>query len=258
MAVITSAVIGTAVALNAQRENENAQQAAASSQRRANIEAAETLDRAGRESEAEILRANIEASVSSGLAAQEAADALTPFADSNAFKLAQESIISNLPVSGAIADSIRSASTDFIKSRPEFNLTSPVAAELDRQGDLAVSSASPAFDSSLQGAGQSDLAVIGDLSQIEQRGLQRLGDIAGSTGAQRASVLVGQTPELARLATGAQSARLLGDVAGQQFQSSAAGSLANLAGFTAQEIGSRSTDEFGFRSGQDPFDLNNF
>jgi len=252
MAAITSAVIATAVALKAQRDNKQAQQRAASSQRRANIEAAETLSNAGRKAEADILLANENAAITAGLAAQEAEQAMTPFADTQAFQRAQEDILSGLPVSGEIANSIKQASTDFIRSRPEFNLSGPVGREVERQGDLAVSSATPAFTDSMIGAGQQGLAATSDIAQIRQRGLQRLGDIAGSQAAQRSSVLIGQTPELAQLATGANEARLLGDVAGQQFQSSAAESLAGLAG---QVYGGRSqkVDEFGFRQGEDPF-----
>ena len=156
-----------------------------------------------------------------------------------------------LPISGEIANSIRQASTDFVRSRPEFNLSGPVGAELKRQADLSVSAATPAFTDAMLGAGQQGLAAMSDIAQIEQRGLQRLGDIAGSQAVQRAGVLVGQTPELAQLATGATEARLLGDVAGQQFQTSAAESLSGLAG---QLYGQRRrTDEFGFTKDQDPF-----
>jgi hypothetical protein len=259
MAVITTAVIATAVALKAQRDNRKAQQRAASAQRRANIESAAILEKAGRASEADILEANALAIESADLAAQEAQEALLPFADTQAFKQAQDQIMGGLPVSGAIADSIRQASTDFIRERPEFDLSGPVGSELERQGDLAVSSATPAFNSSLLGAGQQGLAASSDIAQINQRGFQRLGDIVGSQAAQRASVLVGQTPELARLATGASEARLLGDAAGQQFQASAAESLAGLAGTIsgAQRSGQGSgqTDEFGFKQGEDPFEV---
>lgn len=249
MAAITSAVVSTAVAIKAQRDQKKAQQSAAAAQRQANIESADILAKAGREAEADILRASGEAAVTAGLAAQEAEAALIPFADTEAFRRAQNDILGGLPISGEIANSIKQASTDFIRSRPEFNLSGPVGREVERQGDLAVSAATPAFSSSMIGAGQQGLAATSDIAQIRQRGLQRLGDIAGSQAAQRATVLVGQTPELARLATGASEARVLGDVAGQNFQANAAESLAGLAG---QIFGGRSrsaTDPSTFQGG---------
>ena len=95
---------------------------------------------------------------------------------------------------------------------------------------MSVGAATPQFRQALTAAGQQGLAGIADVSQIRQRGFQRLGDIAGSQAGQRASVLVGSTPQLADLAQGAGEARLLGDVAGQRFQASALEFVGKLGG----------------------------
>lgn len=242
-------VVGAVVGIKANRDAKKAQKRAAEGQKRAALESAKLLEEAGRKAEADIIRQNLLARESAEQAAIEGEEPISPFASLEAVQQAQDQIIGNLPISGALADSIRQASTEFIQSRPEFDLSGPVGAEVQRQGDLSVSAAQPQFDRSLFAAGQQGLAAAADVGQIRQRGLQRLGDIAGGEGAQRASVLVGQVPTLTRLATGAQEARLLGDVAGQQAQTQTAESLAGLAG---QLLPPR-VDEFGFKKGEDPF-----
>lgn len=230
MAAVTSAVVGTVAAVSSSRQQKKAQQSAANDQARAAIESAELLERAGREGEADILRTSAEAARTAAQAASEAEDPISQFADPTALIQAQEEIIGNLPVSGAIADSIRQSSLEFIQSRPEFSLEGPVGSEVERQADLAVGAATPQFRDALTAEGQKGLAGISDVSQIRQRGFERLGDIAGSQATQRASALVGATPQLANLAQSAGESRLLGDVAGQQFQTSAVESVAGLSG----------------------------
>lgn len=230
MAAVTAAVVGATVAVGSAVNQRNQAKKAARGQAQAAIESAELLEKAGRLGEADILRQNAKAAITAAEAVEAGVSPIEQFADPAAIQRAQEDIIGNLPVSGAIADSIRQASTEFIKSRPEFNLTAPVGAELERQAGLAVGAATPQFRQALTTAAQQGLAGITDVSQIRQRGFQRLGDIAGSQAAQRASGLVGSTPELANLAQGAGEARLLGDVAGQRFQASALESLSGLGG----------------------------
>jgi hypothetical protein len=230
MAAVTSAVVGTAVAVSSARKQRKAQESAARDQEQAARASAQLLERAGRQGEADIARQAAVAAKTSADAIAAGIEPIEMFADPESVLAAQEQIISNLPVSGAFADSIRSASEDFIRSRPEFNLTEPVGRELERQADLSVSAATPQFTQSLTSAAQQGLAGITDVSQIKQRGLERIGDIAGSQAAQRATALIGQAPQLAQLASGAQEARLLGDVAGQQARASQLESVARLGG----------------------------
>lgn len=257
MVTAAVAVVSTAVAVKGQRDAKKASQRAAEGQRQAAIESAALLDRAGRAGEADILRQSALAAGTSELGATEAAAQLEPFADLQAVQRAQEEFIGNLPVSGAIADSIRQASTDFIRTRPEmFDLSPVVSQEVDRQGDLSVSAASPQFRQNLLAAGQQGLAASSDVARIKSAGLQRLADLTGSTASQRAGVLVGATPQLAQLSASANEARLLSGVAGQRAQSQGVESLARLAGQFAPR--GRRTDEFGFKQGQDPFEAGNF
>ena len=230
MAAITTAVVGTAVAVSSANRQKKAQENAARQQQQAAIESAQLLEEAGRLGEADIAR-------QAALAAETAADAIVAgtapieiFADPQSVIAAQEQIISNLPVSGPVADKIRAGSIDFIKSRPEFDVSGPLVGELERQADLSVSAATPNVTQALTGAAQQGLAGITDVSQIKQRGAQRLGQIAGSQAAQRATALIGQAPQLAQLASGAREARLLGDVAGQQARASQLESIARLGG----------------------------
>ena len=259
MAAITAAVVSTAVAVNSANRQKKAQESAARQQSQAAIQSAELLEEAGRLGEADIAR-------QAALASETAADAIAAgtkpiemFADPEAVMAAQEQIISNLPVSGPVADKIRAGSIDFIKSRPEFNLSGPLVGELERQADLSVSAATPQVSQALMGATQQGLAGITDVSRIRQRGLQRLGDIAASKEVQRAGALVGQAPQLAQLVGGAQEARLLGDVAGQQAGTSQIESVARLGGrLFDPKAGLLGKDEFGFSQGEDPFDTRKF
>jgi hypothetical protein len=197
----------------------------------ANIQSAKILEEAGRKAEADILREQAKAVETVGLGAAEAESRISPFAGQEAFNMAREQILKGLPVSGPIIDSIRNASTQFVASRPEiFQLSAPVKSEVERQAGITASGELPAFRSALTTAGQQEIATAGDIAGIRQRGLESLGDIAAATGAQRASVLVGQTPQLATLSAGAQEARLLGDVAGQQADVQLAENLAGIAG----------------------------
>lgn len=258
MVTAAVAVVSTAVAVKGQRDAKKAQQNAANQQRAGALESARLLDAAGQAGEADIIRQNLLAREASNQAAEGAAEPLAPFADLTAYKQAIDDVVGGLPVGGAIADSIRNASIDFIRNRPEFDLSGAVGREVDRQGDIAVSGATPVFTDSLMSAGQQGLAASSDIAQIKQRGLNRLGDIAGAEGSARANIVIGQGPQLTQLASGAQEARLLGDVAGQQFRTNATESVAGLAGqLFAPNVGllrqQPKKDEFGFTQGEDPF-----
>lgn len=252
MGTLAVAVIGTAATIKSQRDQKKAQQNAAREQARANIESANQLARAGRLAEADILRANAEAAETAAMAAIEAEQPLLPFAESMSFQRAQDEILSGLPIDDAISSSIRQASTDFVRSRPEFNLSGPVGEAIETEADIIASGAQPSFTSGRLGMGQQGLAALADVAQVRQRGFQRLGDIVGSQASQRANVLTGQTAGLADLATGASEARLLGDVAAQQYRTGVGEQLANLGG-QLYSLNRNRTDEFGFKKGEDPF-----
>lgn len=233
MAAVTSAVVMTGAAVASTVQQRNAQKKAASDARRANIESARLLAEAGEASEQDILRAQQRAIQTIGLGAKEAEGRIQEFAGvgAAAFDRAKEQIMANLPVSGPLADTIRNASTEFIRTRPElFNLSDPVQAEIQRQGDLTVSGVTPALRQNLLTLGQQGLAATGDVAGIRQRSLERLGDVAAGGASQRASALVGAAPQLAQLSAGAGEAQLLSDVAGQRAQTDIAETLAGLAG----------------------------
>jgi len=227
---LVGAVVGTLAGIKTKEKEKKAKEKAIERMTRANIQSAEQLAAAGREAEADILRANQDAAVTAGMAAVEAEEALTPFADSNAFLQAQEEILSGLPVDDAFTQSIRQASTDFVRSRPEFNLSGPVGEELENQAGLTAQGMSPAMTQARLGAGQQGLAGVADVAQARRRGFQRLGDLAGSQAAQRAGVLIGQAPQLAQLSSGAREGRLLSDVVSQQYKTGVLEDLAGLAG----------------------------
>jgi hypothetical protein len=79
-------------------------------------------------------------------------------------------------------------------------------------------------------SGEQGIAALGDIGAIQRRGASRGADIVSGGGAQRASVLVGQAPQLAQLSSNAKEASLLGDVGGQRFDAAAVGELSKLAG----------------------------
>ena len=242
MAAITAAVVGTAVAVKGQRDQKKAQKKASDRQEDAAIQSAKVLGASGVEAEKDILAAQEEAVQAIGAGAEAAAGRIEPFTEGvRGFEQAQEQILSGLPISGPLADRIRAESTQAILSRPElFNVSGPIGAEVQRQGDLTVSGVTPGITQNLLTAGQQGLAAVGDVAGIRQRGFENLADIASSSGAQRSSVLVGQTPALQQFATSAQESRLLGDVAGQRANTATAQTLAGLGGTISQELDLRS------------------
>jgi hypothetical protein len=252
------AVVGVAVSLKGQRDQKKAQKRAANQQRDAAIESADVLAKAGRSAEADIIRQNAIARSTLESGSDDAMDQLRPFANTDAFKQATDDFLSNLPIDGAIASSIRDATVGFAMSRPEFSSmigNSPVGREIERQGDLSVSASTTQFNDSRAQNAQAGLAGAVDLAQIQNRKFTRLSDLAGSEAAQRASVLTGSAPALANLSNQAGDARLLSSVASQNFKTGATEQIAGLAGNLAQQF---RKDQFGFRPNEDPFDERNF
>lgn len=229
MTVIT--ILGVAASAKTAHDSKSARKNAARELTTANIENAEMLQRVGREAEGDILLAQNQAleSVASGL--EEASSRIRPFVEpgQRAFGQAQENILFGQDITGPLADAIKAGSVGAI--RPEiFDTSGPVANEIQRQGDISVSGATPLFTESLLTAGKQGLSATADIGGIKQRGFERAGDILGATGAQRASVLVGQTPQLLELSKGAAEGRLLEEVGGQRFDAAAIGKLSELAG----------------------------
>jgi hypothetical protein len=231
-----AAVVGAVSSVAGAASQRSAQKKAAKTAGRASIESARVLEEAGRLGEQDIIDAQRAAAERSALGAQFAEQEISPFVDPGrrAFLAAEGDILKGRQLltdrSSAAGDAIRQAALSGAQQTAFGPLSAPVAAETQRQAGLAVSGAKPAFRQALLAAGQQGIAAAADVGGIRQRGFERLADIAGATGAQRASVLTGATPQLLQLAGGAQEARLLGDVAGQQFRTSTAETLAGLAG----------------------------
>ena len=236
MAVITTAVVATVgviSSISAAKKQEQAQQDAINQQRAAAAQSANVIAAAGAAGEKDILEAQGEAAQRVALGAEEAAAQIAPFAEAApAFEQAKQLTMGGQTITGPLADAIRSAAMAGVDNPTLRQITEgdPVQRELARQAGLSVSAATPDVTQALLTQGTQGIGAVGDIASIRQRGLESLADIAGGTGAGRASVLVGQTPGLQQLAASGQEARLLSDVAGQNFQTQVGESLAKLAG----------------------------
>lgn len=226
-----TSVIGLGTAIKGQQDTKDAQQEAARKQEEAARLSAEELELAGREAEADILRQQQEAAKRVSLGTEEAAARLDPLIGPGLRGFEQaRALTDGGQLTGPLADAIRLASIEGAQS-PALNIGSPVTQRaIQEQGGLAVSRATPAITQNLLTAGQGGISALQDVAGIRSRGLERLADIAGATGAQRSSVLVGQAPQLQQLGSQQGQARLLGQVAGQQAQTAGIESLAGLAG----------------------------
>lgn len=221
------AVVGTAVAAGSAINQRNQQKKAAREVEQANIQSAEQLARAGAAAEQDIARGADLALEE--LAGVDAAAGLRPFADTGAFQALEGDILRG-ETSPAFADLIRNASTQPLNREGVFDLRGPIQNEVARQSNLAASAAAPALRQALLPAAQQQIAATGDIGGIDARMLERQGDIQQAQASQRASALVGANPQLAQLAAGAQEARLLGQVGGQNTAINAANQLARFAG----------------------------
>jgi hypothetical protein len=231
MAAITSAVVGAGLAVKGQQDQKKAQQDAARRSEQTAIQSATLLGQAGELAEQDILLAQQHAEARGAVGEAEAAARLQPFIEpgQEAFRQFQDLTLGGQDIGGPLAESIRQGAMGGVNQRT-FDTSGPVGDEIARQSQLAVSGLTPQFLGNLQAAGQQGIAATGDLAGIHSRRLDTLADIAGATAANRASVRVGAGPQLQQLSSGANSARLLGGVAGQQFKTGATESLAQLAG----------------------------
>ena len=233
MATAAVLVVSAAAAAHSADQQKKAAKDAAQGVQAANFEGAARLGDAGRAGEEEILRQRDRAIVASAKGTGDAIDSLSGFIapGRTAFRRAKSGIMSGSNIRGPLASYIKEGAMDAATS-PAFAQLSqgPVGAESQRQAGLIASSSTPAFRQMQLSAGQQGLAAAGDVAGITQRGYNRIGDIVSGTSAQRASALVGQTPGLISLASGANEAKLLGQIAGQNANAAGLSSLAGIAG----------------------------
>ncbi len=230
MAAITLAVVGTAIAIKGQRDTKKAQKKAAKKVSEASIQSAEQLREATRAGEIDILEAQRQAAQRVALGSVEAQARIQPFAAPGAlaFQRGKQQVLAGGRIGGGIGEAVRRASLSGID--PRVFETAGLGGELARQARISESGITPAFNQELLAAGRGGIAAAGDIGGIRGRGFERLADIVGATGAQRASLLVGSGPQLQQLSQGANEARLLSDVASQRARTSQIQTLAGLAG----------------------------
>lgn len=231
MAAITTAVVGTAVAVKGQRDAKKAQQAAAEGQQVALAQSAQLVGEAGRAAERDILEAQRAAAREIGAGTIEAQREIQPFtAAAGGYDLARQAMLEGQQLGGPLAESIRLASLGGTDERIFQGMGDPVQREIMRQAGVNVSAATPEIAGQQLAQGTQGIAALGDVAALRQRGFESLADIASGTGAARATLLTGNVPQLQQLASGAQEARILSDIAGQRARTGTIEELAKLAG----------------------------
>lgn len=226
-----AAVVGAGSAIYGAKEGRDAQKDAAKDAERGAMQSAKLLEEAGRKGQQNILFGNRKASEKIASGAQSAAARLDPFAATaqDAYNRYKNMAMTGGNIGGAIGSAVQGASKGAVNSRL-FDTSGVTAGAIDTNARQLESAVSPMFRDSLLSSAQSGMAATTDRANILSRGYDKLADLAGATGSQRASLMVGSNPQLQRLSTGAEEARLLGDVAGQNFNSQMLGQLSNLAG----------------------------
>jgi len=234
------AVVGVGLAAKGQHDQKKAQQSAARDQEQAAIESAEFLAEAGAAADKDILRAQQEAATRRRIGMAQGAEAVMPFVapGQEAYRQSRDLALSGADIGGPLADYVRQGAMGGVNPLA-FDTSGPVGDEMARQAQISVSGLTPQFLGNLQTAGEQGIAATADLANIRSRGLDALADMASTGAANRASVLVGATPQLQQLQSSSNEARLLGGVAGQQFKASAAQSLAGLAGKLTSPYGGK-------------------
>jgi len=230
-----AAIVGAVIAAGSAVDQSNKQKAAAAGVQRANIENAQQLAAAGNSAQGAIQREQSRAIRASARGTARAADLMSPFLKpgQTAFRQASKGILSGSDIQGPLAGYIKGGAMDAARSAPFADLLegSPIVGRaIADQASIINSGFKPAFRRQQLAAAQGGLAAAGDLAGITQRGFDRIGDIVSSGTSQRASALIGQTPGLVELSSGANEAKLLGGIAGQQGNAAAVESLAGLAG----------------------------
>ena len=224
------AVVGLGVGIYSSVTAGSAREEAAEDVEKAAAKSSRFLLRQGEEAEEEIRKSAEEALSMANQVAWDAAVPLAPFKEAGlgAFESVQDRIMGGDP---RMMAPISEAATAAVTSRPEiFNLSGPVGAEVQRQGELAAYGAEPAFMEGQLGLARTGVKAAGDLAGIEMRNRNRMAQLLQTSGAQRASALIGQTAPAAELILGGEQAALLGDVAGRNTRTAIIEELVKLGG----------------------------
>jgi hypothetical protein len=225
--------IGAALAFGTQifgiSEGRRAQKKAARDALRTARENAEFIQEQGRLGQQAIAESAEEAIARARGIPQAAISQIQPFQEvgTEAFLDAQRRILGG-ETGGGIAQSVAGAAGGALV--PGQQLSPAVQAELQRQAGFIGESVAPQVSQQLLGLGGVGLGAAGDVAGITTRGAQRIGDIGAQAGAQQATALIGQVPQIAQQLQIGGEARLLGDISGQQAQTRTIEQLARLGG----------------------------
>lgn len=241
MAAVTASVVvaGAAVASAAQqrkaaKKQEKAAKEAAAAQERAALESTKFIQEQGIAGEKAIRQSAIDAAGTAEGIPQAAIQPIQRLADLGdvAFRMSARDIIRGTPImSGARVDVQEAAAQgSFGVPGTEIDPSSPVGRELLRQSAIEGQLAEEAISRARMGLGRQGLSVTGDIAAIEQRGAERLADIASRQAAARSSALVGAAVPATQAIQGAGEARLLSEAAGQRADVQQRQDLARLAG----------------------------
>ncbi len=221
MAVTTAVTaVSAGLAIKNARDQKKAQEKADEGIKSAQLQEAKNIRRAGLRGQADILSGARGAAANVGRGVDRALRPIEMFVEpgEEAFRQFSERTMTNSDLSGPLADAISSGAMEAVDPSV-FNVSQDIQPELERQAQLRVSEATPFFNQALETAARQGVAAVGDTSQLRQRGLESLADIAGSTAAGRASVIQGQVAPFAQLQQGARNSRVLGQITGQQANS---------------------------------------
>jgi hypothetical protein len=154
---------------------------------------------------------------------------IRPFqeAGGQAFREAQARILGG-QTDGGISDAVRMAALG--ANVPGQQVSPVVQAELERQAGITGAAVAPDVSRQLLGLGTQGLGATGDVAGIMTRGGERIGDIMAQSGAQQASALIGQVPQIAQQIQAGGEARLLGDISGARADAATFEQLARLGG----------------------------
>lgn len=222
---VASAVIG----IGGIAESRSARQGAAAGQEAAAIGGAEFLEEQGRLGQEAIAASAQEAQARLQGVPEQAIAQIQPFqqAGTQAFRSAQQRILGG-ETGGGISEAVANAARGV--NIPGQQFSPVVQREMARQGGLLGQAIAPQVSQQLLGLGRVGLGAAGDVAGITTRGAQRVGDIQAQSGAQQASALVGQTPQIAQQLQIGGEARLLGQLSGQQADVQTIEQLARLGG----------------------------
>lgn len=139
---------------------------------------------------------------------------LQPFADigRGAYDLGKAQVMGG-GGSPAMRAAVARAAKQAVTGSPISPESAAVQGALGRQSRLTGQRTDPSSRQQLLGLGlNAGVGGARDIAGIQQRGRERVGDIAASSTAQRAGVMLGQVPEMAGAMQTGQDARLLGSV----------------------------------------------